>query len=220
MRILKFGNKYITREYLTSPEYEELMGTFLDKDTDRFNLGQDLDMYKSYGFRHLNMLHVYVWRWLSIYQHRDEIMDYIFSDKVGIDFGGANGTVGGNTRIIDVQPGFDRIEDVEDYSLDYIFTSHTLEHIPNLDYKLQILHNKLKIGGIMIGVVPCYKCVRWRAPQDRTETDPIVDVNHKWTFSLEDNKYTRFDKKIEKAGFKIKKMEYAWENAIFFICEK
>lgn len=220
MKMLKFGTKYITKEYLTSAEYDELMHTFLTDDVDIWYLGQDLDMFKSYGFRHLNVLHVYAWRWLSTYQHRYEIMEYVFSDKVGIDFGGANGTIGGNTRIIDIQPGFDKIEDIEDGSLDYIYTSHTLEHIVDLDDKLKVLLGKLKKGGVLLAILPSHRCERWKAPKDRTPDEIIVDVDHKWTFSLEDGVYTRIDKKIEKAGFKILTAEYAWESAIWIVAEK
>lgn len=206
-----FGLKYVTEKYLRSKEYEELMETFLDDTSDRFNLGEDLDIGKSYGFRHNNMQMIYCWKWLCIYQYRELFMEYVFSDKIGIDFGGDNGPVGGNTKIVDIRGGHATIDDIEENSLDYIFTSHCLEHIPNLDETLIKLRSKLKDDGIMLGVVPCYKCVRWRHAWFN---------DHRWTFSLEDDEWTRFDKKILKAGFKIKKMEYCWENAIFMLCEK
>lgn len=207
----KFGTKYITEEFLKSKEYEHYMESYLTDDIDRFNLGPDLSDKGSFGWRHIHLAYIYVWKWLCTYQYRDLIMDLVFSDKVGIDFGGAWGPVGGNAKIVDIVPEFDLIDDIPDNSLDYIFTSHTLEHVSNLDKILIKLRNKLKKDGIMVAIVPCYRCVRWRRGNINT---------HLWTFSLEDDKFTRIDKKIEGAGFKIKKAEYCWESSIFVLSEK
>lgn len=211
MAIFDYGDKCLTKEYLTSPEYEELMETYLDDSIDRFKLDANLRTSGSFGFRHTQCVNFYVWKWLCTYQYRYLIMDLVFSDKVGIDFGGAWGPVGGNTTIVDILEGYTHIDDIKVNSLDYIFTSHTLEHVPNLDETLKKLRSKLKRDGIMIAIVPCYTCERWRAGNYNT---------HLWTFSLEDNGYTRIDKKIKKAGFKIKRVEYCWENSIFIECEK
>jgi SAM-dependent methyltransferase len=215
MVIYEFGTKYITKEYLCSKEYEEYMETHLENGEDRYNQGESLLVSESFGWRHANMCHVYVWKWLCTYQYRHLIMDYIFSDKIGIDFGGGLGPVGGNTRIIDILPEFDNIDDVAENSLDYIFTSHTLEHVWNLDETLIKLRSKLKDDGIMIAIVPCYKCVRWRACNYDTGIN-----KHLWTFTLEDDEFIRIDEKIEKAGFKINKVEYCWDNSIFVLCDK
>jgi SAM-dependent methyltransferase len=47
-----------------------------------------------------------------------------------------------------------RLEIVEDHSLDFIFSSHVFEHFTNPLGTLQIWHGKLRAGGHVVGVVP------------------------------------------------------------------
>ena len=60
----------ITREYLESDYYDELMETFLNKGSDRFHLA-DTPRTESFMFRHTHMRHVNAWKWLCNHQHKD-----------------------------------------------------------------------------------------------------------------------------------------------------
>lgn len=203
-------NQYLHKEYLKSKWCENLMETGLDENSDRFHLA-DYPTSRSFTYRHQSMIHINSWRWLCNWQHRRFLMELVFSDRKGIDFGGALGTIGGNTTVVDIIGLYPKIDDIANNSLDYIFTSHTLEHISNLDEILIKLYNKLKNGGIIYIAVPSYTCVRWRAG---------ITAQHKWTFSLEDDVFTRIDTKILNAGFKINKAEYAWDDSIIILGEK
>jgi len=205
-----YSNRYLTKKYLKSKWCEYLMRKHLDENSDLFHLA-DHPVSKSFTFRHFNMIHINSWRWLCNWRYRDFLMELVFSDKKGIDFGGALGTIGGNTVIVDNVSRHLKIDDIDNNSLDYIFTSHTLEHISNLAETLIKLYNKLKKGGIIYIVVPSYTCKRWR-----------VDAmnSHVWNFSLEDNIFTRIDEKVKNAGFKINKAEYTWDDSIVIFGEK
>ncbi len=202
--------KYINRRFLSSIAYNNIMTLHLIEGEDWFHLA---DKSENFTYRSSTLAHLGAWRWLSIYQYRNFIMDLIFSDKKGIDFGGGNGPIGGNARVVDKDPTFFlTLDDLQDSSLDYIFSSHTLEHLDNMEEELEKLYGKLKIGGKIVIIVPCYSCVRWRAGQDH--------CSHKRTFSLEDDEYMRIDKEIEKVGFVLEKAEYCWDDSIFIVGDK
>ena len=203
-------NEYLHRAYLESKWCQDLMETHLDENIDRFNLA-DHPTHESFTYRSQRMIHIGAWRWLCNWQKRKFLLELIFSDKKGIDFGGALGPIGGNTIVVDVVSLFPKIDDIKDDAFDYIFTSHTLEHVPNLAEVLIKLYNKLKNGGIIYISVPSYTCVRWRA-------DNLP--KHLWTFSLEDGKFTRIDKMVEEVGFKIYTAEYAWDDSIVIYAKK
>lgn len=203
-------NEYLHRAYLESKWCQDLMDMYLDENTDRFNLA-DHPTHQSFLHRSQRMIHIGSWKWLCNWQNREFLLELIFSHKIGMDFGGALAPIGGNTTIVDIADGYPKIDDMADKRFDYIYTSHTLEHVPNLDETLIKLYNTLKNGGIMYAAVPRYTCRRWR--------DDIIE-GHVWNFSLEDGKFTRIDKMVEKAGFKITKAEYAWDDSIVIFAKK
>lgn len=201
--------KIVNKEFLESDEYAEIMTLHLEKDENRFKLA---DNSKNFTYRAAHLKSYGAWRWLSLFQYRHFLVDLIFSDKEGIDFGGQGSPIGGNTRIVDKdRRRYLTLDDLRDNSLDYIYSSHTLEHIDNLDETIKKLYNKLKNHGELVIIVPCYKCVRWRKGNTKS---------HLWTFSLEDNGYTRIDEMIKDAGFYILMAKYCWDDSIIIVGEK
>lgn len=204
-------NDIITKKYILSDAYEEIMLKHLIGEQDLHNLVEN--EHGNFHYRHVALSELGAWRWLPAYQYRDLLCEYIFSKKKGIDFGGYFGPIYGRTEIVDTAyKHLKQISDISSESLDYVFSSHTLEHIEDMDAALDDLYRVLKEKGKIIIIVPAYTCKRWR---------PGVKTNsHKHTLSIDGNKYTRIDKKIKKAGFKIKICEYCGDNSIFIFGEK
>ena len=157
--------------------------------------------------------HLCAWRWLSLLQYRNLIAEYIFSDRKGIDFGGWRGPVQGNSIIVDIYPPgkFRQIGSFDDGELDYVFSSHTLEHLYQLKYEVSEINRVLRVGGKIIIIVPAYTCIRWRKMNTH---------GHLRSFALEGDKWTRLDKLFIEAGFKILLARYCWDNSIFLFGEK
>ena len=72
------------------------------------------------------------------------------------------------------------LDDVPD-TLDAVFTSHTLEHVTELETLLDRIHAKLRPGGTLMAHVPAFSCVRWRAGQHSN----TLYNDHVWTFGLQ-----------------------------------
>lgn len=66
------------------------------------------------------------------------------------------------------------ISDFEDHSLDYVFSSHCLEHIENWQEPLNKLVKKLKMRGIIFLYLPHPDCAIWHPGS------PFVGDGHKW----------------------------------------
>lgn len=66
------------------------------------------------------------------------------------------------------------ISDFGDSSLDYIFSSHCLEHIERWQEALQEWVSKLKPGGIIFLYLPHPECAIWN------QGSPFVGDRHKW----------------------------------------
>jgi predicted SAM-dependent methyltransferase len=97
---------------------------------------------------------------------------------------------------------------------DYIFSSHTLEHISNLEEVLLEMTKVLKDNGKIIFHVPAYTCVRWRYG---------IHVNkafndHHWSFHLKSDQVSldhalAIDETVAKF-FTIEKAAYTGDNSI------
>jgi len=72
------------------------------------------------------------------------------------------------------------IADFEDASLDYIFSSHCLEHISNWEKELENWYKKIRSGGLLFLYLPHPECEIWHPGS------PFVGNGHKWipTFSI------------------------------------
>ena len=66
------------------------------------------------------------------------------------------------------------VSDLEDDSLDYVFSSHCLEHIENWRETLREWIEKLKPGGILFLYLPHPDCAIW------WPGSPFVGSGHKW----------------------------------------
>ncbi len=67
-----------------------------------------------------------------------------------------------------------RIEDFDDNSLDYVFSSHCLEHILEWEKALELWCSKIKNSGILFLYLPHSDCEIWHPGS------PFVNTGHKW----------------------------------------
>ena len=210
----------ITEEFINSVEYTKIMFEGLDEDTDLFNLARSSKNF----WRRANLKELGAWRWMSAYQYRSLIADYVFSDMKGIDFGGQCGPIGGNAMIVDIaNKECDSLTLIKSECLDYIFSSHTLEHITGLHITLLNMYDRLKDNGKLILILPSHTCTRWNVGINTAST-------HVWNMYLSRDKnakyYNEFDNflnidtYLRVSGFKILKAEYCWDNSIFILAEK
>jgi SAM-dependent methyltransferase len=172
----------------------------------------------NYKYRHLNLAALGAWRWLGILEHKELVSDFVFDDKkVGLDFGGAMAPVSYCVEICDKG---DSLHDLEDNAYDYIFSSHTLEHLGDLEGTLEAFRRKVKPGGSVILNLPAYTCTRWRA-------DKPGLFGHNYTFCLEADKENAEGCKsliaidtLASDYFKIKIAEMCGDNSIFLELER
>ncbi len=185
----------ITKSFIDSTKYQDIIKT-------------------QYKTRHENWRDIGAWRWKGIMENYKLVAKYVYDeDKVGIDFGGSDGPIGGCTKIIDIKE-HNSLDDVSDNSLDYIFSSHTLEHIKDIIYELEIMYCKLKKDGKIIFHVPSYKKRVWRAG-----TSP----RHHHTFKLsetDDFEAVEIDEVLKAIGFDLTIAEYCGDWGIFIFGEK
>jgi len=223
---------FLNTTYLSSYKYEKLFHTFAG-DKQRFlNFINDAEEEtRNFRYRHqiVNRL-LGAWRWKPLFMNRDRIIPIIFDpNKAGIDFGGGAGPVNPEATIVDFNQKdvfgrmvkFKTLADV-DFQVDYIFSSHTLEHIKDLDgISIQIL-NTLKKDGYLILNLPSYTCLRWRSGIHSHK----AFNDHQWTFTLSRTEIKdeiphllEIDTLLEKY-FKIELKEYSGDNSIFLIARR
>jgi SAM-dependent methyltransferase len=162
--IPRYPNKLANKKWVFSKEYKRIL------DSRHFHTGPD---FRSIG----------AWRWDGIYKHRKIIAKHVFDEKqVGVDFGGWHGPIGGYSKIIDFYAQ-NTMNMEKDDSLDYIFTSHTLEHIYNIEPLIRQMYKKLKKGGRIMVHQPRYTKEVWRAyyAPDHVHTFMLAeDANSIW----------------------------------------
>jgi SAM-dependent methyltransferase len=183
--------RILNREFVTSPAYAELMMRHYDDAVD----GPDSAELRTPNFvyRHFRKRGVLgAWRWLGLYERRERVARYVFSPELtGLDVGGARGPISLSVDLCDRLPRdiFNRpvryrdLDEVADDSLDYVWSSHTLEHIPDIDDFVARLSGKLKPGGMLMALVPAYTCRRWRSGV-HAYADEGGDSSHLYTFAL------------------------------------
>jgi SAM-dependent methyltransferase len=94
----------------------------------------------------------------------------------GLDVGAGFWPLSGS-RAVDLERGPGKgfcIADFQDGSLDYIFSSHCLEHIDQWKYALTEWLRKIKTGGILFLYLPHPDCEIWHPGS------PFVGTGHKW----------------------------------------
>ena len=208
-------------DFIQSPSYAHVIKAFYtDQD------GLDSAQLATYNFRYRHDMYrsLGAWRWLGVYENRDLISDLVFDSKRrGLDFGGARGTIGHGADVCDLIPmdayarktKYKTLRSIPAGIYDYIWSSHTLEHIDNIDATLAEMLTKLKPGGVLVLHLPSWTCRRWQA--GRTQ-------EHKHTFCLavDANRaagcesLTAIDTLAAKY-FDIKQSNYCGDNSIFLV---
>ena len=138
------------KQYLQSNQYIEKMLTnttldeFLLTTNDAEGTGNN-----NYNFRHhVNFRNeIGVWRWKPMFINRLFLIDTIFNEELyGLDFGGASAPVSPLVDVVDIQTTdvfqrpvrYNSLNQTEQKA-DFIITSHTLEHIQDLDSSSPLL---------------------------------------------------------------------------------
>jgi SAM-dependent methyltransferase len=100
-----------------------------------------------------------------------------YCQGTGVDIGAGLWPLPGATPL-DIQRGVGaggRIGDFDDESLDYVFSSHCLEHIEDWNEALSEWTSKLRPGGVLFLYLPHPDCAIWRPGA------PFVGKGHKWS---------------------------------------
>lgn len=165
------------------------------------------------------------WRWKGIQDNSAMIFNLIVGKRV-IDFGGFDGPLGFGSIVVDEKAELKTLDDV-DGQVDVIFTSHTLEHIDNVEGWLQQAVGILRRNGYMIVHVPAWTCERWRP---KKYSNPRQPNGHKWMFGLSGDyaddyppqKAAIIDSIMAcgKVGLWIEYAEYVGDNSILVIARK
>jgi len=218
----------LNREFLSSEAYGDLMTKHYNKS----ERGNEAELKtENFLYRHNNFLKILgCWRWMGLYENKQEIMEVIYNGE-GIDFGGAAGPVVKEATVVDfsTEDIFKRpvkyrsLADITK-KVDFIFTSHTLEHIKDLDAIFKQMTTLIKDNGKIIIHLPAYTCTRWR---NGVHTNKKFN-DHYWTFYLnkEDDKVSKMnlshplaiDKKVSDY-FKVEKAEYCGDNSIIIFAK-
>jgi hypothetical protein len=101
------------------------------------------------------------WRWKGLSIYRKRIVELLQSHR-SIDFGGAAGPVGYGAIVVDMYAEYKAPWDVPG-DVGCVFTSHTLEHIPDLYSCIAAITYRLSAGGYLVAFVPSYRSVHLRA---------------------------------------------------------
>jgi SAM-dependent methyltransferase len=209
------------------------MTKYYDEAIDGLNSAELLT--KNFNYRHFKKGAVLgAWRWMGVYEKRDLLQKYVFSSHLaGLDVGGARGPISLDVDICDRlekdifrrRVKYHDISEIPNGSLDYVWSSHTLEHIPKLEEFISRLRDILKDNGKLIILVPAYTCSRWRAGS-HTYTDKQGDSSHLYTFCLTS------DKNVEEAVgccaidevvgryFAVDETEMVGDNSIFLLATR
>ena len=98
-----------------------------------------------------------------------------FCVGTGIDIGASSWPFPGAVPIdSSYGPGAVQLSDIPDSSQDYVFSSHTLEHIADWRAALREWFGKLKPGGTIFLYLPHPTCGLWRME------NPFMARYHKW----------------------------------------
>ena len=235
----------MTKDYIESPEYvKDMLHMVNTSEKEYLKFLYDAEpRTANYTHRH-NIIRkkLGTWRWKGIFQFRDILSPIIFNPNFkGIDFGGSQRPISYDVDIVDVEHTDDLGRPVRyhsmddlDFEPDFIFLSHTLEHLDDLDFYLKKFHEKLKPNGYFITLVPSYSCKRWHANtgnwmgNEATKGTPgALAALHKHTLVLSKtnwefmglNSPVEIDTKL-KEYFSLEIIEYTGDNSIFILGKK
>jgi predicted SAM-dependent methyltransferase len=113
---------------------------------------------------------------------REQSGDMKYFAGEGIDIGAGGETVREGVRMWDIPDGDARyMASVADNTYDFVYSSHCLEHLTNIEESLTNWVRILKTGGYLFIVVP-----DWRLYEHRTWPGKF-NGDHKFTFSLDEH---------------------------------
>lgn len=227
----KKRKEILNRSFLESPKYDEIFLTGV-KDRKKFLGFEDDAQNKTSNFmyRHFKMGRALgSWRWKGVYLNKETILPMIYGKgRKGIDFGGGAGPITTDSTVVDFldkdifgRPVKYRTLDKIDFQADFIFSSHTLEHIQDLEPIFKEFVRILKPGGDLILNLPSYTCIRWNVG---VHTHNQFN-DHKWTFTLagttDESKLPSplaIDVEIEKY-FDVYEKKYTGDNSILILAK-
>lgn len=230
-------SSFVTADFLRSPEYTRLM--MLHVPPGPIALDEMEQRTKSAYLRHRDLAPLLgVWRWRGMQRHAEAILCEM--EREGgrvLDFGGAGGPLGLGSMVVDLLERDAQGNTVSFHSLDQVrhfrtrepvatcvFTSHALEHVPDLDAGLAQIAACLAPSGLLIAHVPAYTCVRWRVG---VHTNAEGFGEHCWDFGLTDEApipglraYTNIAARIAAAGLAVELAEYCGDDSIMVMARK
>jgi|SRR5690554_929905 len=221
----KKRKELLNKDFIESNRYDKIM---MSKGGSVTSIDDAESRSPNFRYRHMKFHKILgAWRWKGLWQNKDLICKYVFDkSKKGIDFGGANGPISLTTTIVDFAKKdsfhrpvmYNNLKDL-DFNADFIFSSHTLEHIPNLDDIFKEMKNHLKANAQLFFHVPAYSCSRWRSG---IHTNKAFN-DHAWTFCLQKDiakldfkNLLAIDEKVSEY-FNLKSAKYVGDNSIFII---
>jgi SAM-dependent methyltransferase len=171
-----------------------------------------------------------VFRWRGIQKHLDTLLPLLTAPASRIiDFGGAGWPLGLGSEVVDRSDRDACGRAVRHHSLaelgesiDVIFSSHALEHIPELDDVLRSMQSCLKPGGQLVLHVPSFHCERWRAGVHSNSSYN----DHVWTFGIgndplgvECQNYVDIARKVGEF-LSVRRAEYCGDDSILVLASK
>lgn len=177
-----------SERFLLSRQYTDLMNRYLGAGEKETQNEAELQT-KNFLFRHHEARRsLGLYRWRGIEESRFEILNYLKeSERHAVDFGGAAAPLGFNSTVVDTLR-WDalrrrvRFHDLSQLKrpIDYFFSSHTLEHIQDLDGFFLQLERAISKFAILFFHLPSFSCRRWRAGIHQNG----LYNDHHWTFHL------------------------------------
>lgn len=219
----------VTEQFLRSVDYSELMSRHLPFGG-VYDLHEAQNETASYRFRHGPMLgRLGIFRWRGIQRHLDMILGALsHCRQTVVDLGGAACPLGFGSEIVDLQTHdlwgkpvvYSSLDQVPD-KIGMVFSSHTLEHVPDLEVILKNIRARLSPGGHLILHLPSFYCERWRAGIHRND----AHHDHVWTFGLDGTgvpqglvNYVAIDKLVGDF-FHVQKREYCGDDSILVLAQ-
>jgi hypothetical protein len=217
-------------DFLRSAEYRELMSRHLPCDGSH-DLHEAQNETRSFRFRHHEARErLGVFRWRGLQRHRDQVLSLLAPpDAFVLDFGGAACPLGLGSYLVDPLP-----LDVHGRVVSYrslaacmrkptaIFSSHALEHVPDLEGTLRAMSEALAPEGTLVLHLPAYTCERWRAGVHRH----AGYHDHVWTFGLAGSqpppglqRYVEIDQLAGK-HFGAVAAEYCGDDSLFIVARE
>ncbi len=228
----RFGSKPppITVDFLRSDRYQQMMNLHVPYDGE-YGLHEAQTTTKSFNHRAFEVDHILrAYRWRGIQEHLDEVLELVTSDGLVADLGGAGSPFGLGSVVVDQLPVDADGNQVRYRSLDdlpepcqAILSSHTLEHIPELEAELARIRDSLAPGGRFMALLPAFSCERWRAGNH----SHAAFGDHVWTFGLSGTpgvpeglvSYVEADK-LFADYFTVETATYCGDDSIFLVCRR